>query len=86
MGKTVSKKNYKAALEIMEKIKSSQNDIGWQPIAIGTSGADLGQSFLCEKGTDWDFPDSYVKIMHQRFPKTLPSAYICCELNDLTTR
>ena len=29
MGKTVSKKNYKTALEIMEKIKSSkQNEVG----------------------------------------------------------
>jgi len=48
--------------------------------------ADLGQSFLCEKGTYRGFPDSYVKIMYQRFLITLPSAYIHDELNDLNAR
>ena len=48
--------------------------------------ADLGQPFSCEKGTDRGFPDSFVKIMYQRFLITLPSAYIHHELNDLNAR
>ncbi len=55
-------------------------------IAKWLNGADLGQSFLCEKGTDRGFPDSYVKIMYQRFLITLPSAYIHDESNDLNAR
>ena len=53
---------------------------------LDESWADLGQSFLCEKGTDRGFPDSFVKIMYQRFLITLPSAYIHDELNDHNAR